>query len=156
MIRPASGQMTMSLPSRGAWIEIRPAFAWWAGARVAPLAGSVDRNLPSQQALCVVYSVAPLAGSVDRNDVKHTVLLALGSSLPSRGAWIEIHGQGGPNTRYAVAPLAGSVDRNANASNIEKLVGSVAPLAGSVDRNGRGHGDSGRHRRRRSPRGERG
>ena len=34
-----------SLPSRGAWIEIRPAFAWLAGARVAPLAGSVDRNV---------------------------------------------------------------------------------------------------------------
>ena len=59
--------MHESLPSRGAWIEI----AWWAAARART-------------------AVAPLAGSVDRNvdDVSiHPRLLA---SLPSRGAWIEI------------------------------------------------------------------
>ena len=82
----------MSLPSRGAWIEIRPAFAWWAGARVAPLAGSVDRNL---DLLGVVNAsrVAPLAGSVDRN------IMSLMNN----------------NDRQAVAPLAGSVDRNITA-----------------------------------------
>ena len=36
-----------SLPSRGAWIEMRWAWARPFLASVAPLAGSVDRNLPS-------------------------------------------------------------------------------------------------------------
>ena len=56
-----------SLPSRGAWIEmLYAAFCGIAGLRVAPLAGSVDRNR-----LRMMYPssmpVAPLAGSVDRN-----------------------------------------------------------------------------------------
>ena len=55
---------------------------------VAPLAGSVDRNIPMFAAFCV-RSVAPLAGSVDRNQT-----LVLGNTFPG------------------VAPLAGSVDRN--------------------------------------------
>ena len=33
-------------------------------------------------------------------------------SLPSRGAWIEIHGVQVHGAGIAVAPLAGSVDRN--------------------------------------------
>ena len=57
----------MSLPSRGAWIEIREGAAAARQQDVAPLAGSVDRN--------------PFACK--------DVVLVLGS-LPSRGAWIEI------------------------------------------------------------------
>ena len=80
---------------------------------VAPLAGSVDRNGAVHGCLAGHLRVAPLAGSVDRNLVveqrgRHKV-----TSLPSRGAWIEIalshkikYGSG------QVAPLAGSVDRN--------------------------------------------
>ena len=56
-----------SLPSRGAWIEIF-------------LLKKV--NLPRL--------VAPLTGSVDRNMVGCSALRAGLSSLPSRGAWIEI------------------------------------------------------------------
>ena len=59
-------------------------------AAVAPLAGSVDRN-------CIPYHVgvsgklvAPLAGSVDRNSSDSTPHLDPPTSLPSRGAWIEI------------------------------------------------------------------
>ena len=56
---------------------------------VAPLAGSVDRNIYRQMvALCRIV-VAPLAGSVDRNH------LTLTYEKP-----------------FLVAPLAGSVDRN--------------------------------------------
>ena len=57
--------------------------------------------------------VAPLAGSVDRNKVVFGGNISIPTSLPSRGAWIEIipclwmlaH-------ERLVAPLAGSVDRN--------------------------------------------
>ena len=56
-----------SLPSRGAWIEI----------------AQVDGN-----AGC--FTVAPLAGSVDRNMIRPRALRLGVVSLPSRGAWIEI------------------------------------------------------------------
>ena len=55
-----------SLPSRGAWIEICRAILSTSVCRVAPLAGSVDRN-PAASRFCMAASVAPLAGSVDRN-----------------------------------------------------------------------------------------
>ena len=59
---------SVSLPSRGAWIEIG---RFWKYTRLSP--------------------VAPLAGSVDRNRVYCKVGLPGLRSLPSRGAWIEIH-----------------------------------------------------------------
>ena len=153
----SSAGSARSLPSRGAWIEIRP----W----------KRDRK---------TYCVAPLTGSVDRNTPPRIASAKAAMSLPSRGAWIEIiYGQGGANTRYAslpsrgawieillpslfswltcVAPLTGSVDRNTSAGLeatkyvwslpsrgawIEILAVSpspalpgVAPLTGSVDRN---------------------
>ena len=99
---------------------------------VAPLAGSVDRNRVSKNT-SMNKSVAPLAGSVDRNlcdppAITRTVI----SSLPSRGAWIEIIESFLRCSISAVAPLAGSVDRN-------KIRSSRCAAAG-----------------RRSPRGERG
>ena len=103
-----------------------------------------------------IHKVAPLAGSVDRNSVKELKALYKKMSLPSRGAWIEMATEHGYILGLAVvAPLAGSVDRN-----LGNLVGAatanrVAPLAGSVDRNEMGCGKTltaiGR-----SPRGERG
>ena len=60
-------QYKLSLPSRGAWIEITIDNNVWAPTAVAPLAGSVDRN-----------------GNVDR------IRRAEQGSLPSRGAWIEM------------------------------------------------------------------
>ena len=56
-----------SLPSRGAWIEIRLLYC-----------------------LALVTAVAPLAGSVDRNPSWWNNLQTRLRSLPSRGAWIEI------------------------------------------------------------------
>ena len=56
-----------SLPSRGAWIEIHAGRRKLMPSSVAPLAGSVDRNLGSLKGYC------------ERE-----------GSLPSRGAWIEI------------------------------------------------------------------
>ena len=56
---------------------------------VAPLAGSVDRNLRGLPPLCP-FSVAPLAGSVGRNDNE----------------------EGTISVMEEVAPLAGNVDRN--------------------------------------------
>ena len=79
----------MSLPSRGAWIEI----------------GS---NYPPPR----TQKVAPLAGSVDRNILYHDGRQRPDLSLPSRGAWIEMEQYTDYYTIYLVAPLAGSVDRN--------------------------------------------
>ena len=56
----------MSLPSRGAWIEISSSGRSWSSSSVAPLAGSVDRN-QQYNGFVVLTVVAPLAGSVDRN-----------------------------------------------------------------------------------------
>ena len=56
-----------SLPSRGAWIEIRR--------------GVILEDVPE---------VAPLAGSVDRNENGIEVYEINCESLPSRGAWIEM------------------------------------------------------------------
>ena len=55
-----------SLPLRGAWIEIADALNDNVGVFVAPLPGSVDRNVYGPDGRDVVQ-VAPLAGSVDRN-----------------------------------------------------------------------------------------
>ena len=57
--------------------------------RVAPLAGSVDRNCAFATYL-TSSPVAPLAGSVDRNKPLPDFGLYACGSLPSRGAWIEI------------------------------------------------------------------
>ena len=57
----------LSLPSRGAWIEITPPAAAPAAEQVAPLAGSVDRNILCSFLNKAGPAVAPLAGSVDRN-----------------------------------------------------------------------------------------
>ena len=121
----------LSLPSRGAWIEILWPLQWLRLPLVAPLAGSVDRNALVLSFSRVSAAVAPLAGSVDRNGLD--VVSNLGEM---------------------VAPLAGSVDRNIS-SSAKTIVDTVAPLAGSVDRNGPLDGvlqiGGGR-----SPRGERG
>ena len=79
----------MSLPSRGAWIEM------------VLFAARLMRS-----------SVAPLTGSVDRNIGATRWCKGAGTSLPSRGAWIEIRRADGPLPLWAVAPLTGSVDRN--------------------------------------------
>ena len=79
--------------------------------RVAPLAGSVDRNPAVTWCSCLRH-VAPLAGSVDRNLVSKNIIIYFSASLPSRGAWIEIKECSEAVVSGRVAPLAGSVDRN--------------------------------------------
>ena len=59
--------MSRSLPSRGAWIEMA----------MPPRASSAG-------------TVAPLAGSVDRNVEQALLRCSVKGSLPSRGAWIEM------------------------------------------------------------------
>ena len=102
----------MSLPSRGAWIEMETTGYSGQHRAVAPLAGSVDRNLNNAMATINNAKVAPLAGSVDRN-------FDPAAELPVEH----------------VAPLAGSVDRNYKYDSVLTGEGKVAPLAGSVDRN---------------------
>ena len=62
--------------------------------KVAPLAGSVDRNTYIPK-LSPRKNVAPLAGSVDRNLDTYFFFVPNRLSLPSRGAWIEIGSQPG-------------------------------------------------------------
>ena len=102
----------VSLPSRGAWIEIPLVVLSVEVKVVAPLAGSVDRNYPRGRA---------------GRDCIHR-------SLPSRGAWIEIISAERMRAPIVVAPLAGSVDRNGFVAWCV-CYDAVAPLAGSVDRN---------------------
>ena len=59
--------ISMSLPARGAWIEIFD----------APELEKKD-------------FVAPREGSVDRNTLSASISLSIVMSLPARGAWIEI------------------------------------------------------------------
>ena len=56
--------------------------------------------------------VAPLAGSVDRNITTTTTVGAQTASLPSRGAWIEMSILPIALHPRMVAPLTGNVDRN--------------------------------------------
>ena len=102
----------LSLPARGAWIEILFSLAFSPLSLVAPREGSVDRNfqrgIPS---FCQLH-VAPREGSVDRN-----VFIRFISD------WSR------------VAPREGSVDRNKEALTMAKEKIEVAPREGSVDRN---------------------
>ena len=78
--------------------------------------------------------VAPLTGSVDRN-IKDPVLASqVERSLPSRGAWIEMLSGEPYKSKRRVAPLTGSVDRN-DLLATGVYCPDVAPLTGSVDRN---------------------
>ena len=52
------------------------------GLTVAPLAGSVDRNLPVQFPIRLRYCVAPLAGSVDRNTLMFSIFVGIPSRSP--------------------------------------------------------------------------
>ena len=102
---------------------------------VAPLAGSVDRNLEVKTAYKDWFPSLPSRGA----------WIEIGSnyrpprtqkSLPSRGAWIEmVRSVSGSPYHASVAPLAGSVDRNYIVSRQGPAALRVAPLAGSVDRN---------------------
>ena len=119
-----------SLPSRGAWIEIGGGDDPPGICPVAPLAGSVDRNIDYYTANGWVQGkVAPLAGSVDRNRKLEPYPGRSDPSLPSRGAWIEILSSIRASGCQRVAPLAGSVDRN---------FGSAVLLWPSVGRSPRG------------------
>ena len=104
----SSRRAAPSLPSRGAWIEIRQKRGPYRHDQVAPLAGSVDRNVPIWPKLSMLPSVAPLAGSVDRNgfDVNQEV-------------------------SYLVAPLAGSVDRNRNYQALDTSMEASLPSRGA-------------------------
>ena len=80
----------------------------------------------------------------------------MNTSLPSRGAWIEICTTIGVFPPPVVAPLAGSVDRNVYFGHTMGMSREVAPLAGSVDRNTPPRIASAKAAMSRSPRGERG
>ena len=99
---------------------------------VAPLAGSVDRNKKARPPAGVLFCVAPLAGSVDRNAPYFASSAAMLSSLPSRGAWIEMFCDlGFVAHEHPVAPLAGSVDRNSKSGNPKLLITPSLPSRGA-------------------------
>ena len=85
-----AAEKAASLPSRGAWIEIVPT-RW----RPWPRSSLPSRGAWIEIYFFCFYidftqTVAPLAGSVDRNVYLFSCGYQLVMSLPSRGAWIEI------------------------------------------------------------------
>ena len=129
------GPLRASLPSRGAWIEITKSRLISQTQAVAPLAGSVDRNLLLWIAKkASLPSVAPLAGSVDRNDKEKQRFLEVTPSLPSRGAWIEMGRCHACGVRNESLPSRGAWIEICS-SRRPRWMDWVAPLAGSVDRN---------------------
>ena len=75
----------LSLPSRGAWIEILSHTASDRAVCVAPFTGSVDWNSFTQLTQPYSFQVAPFTGSVDWNRQTNWVSLWHILSLPSRG-----------------------------------------------------------------------
>ena len=88
-------------------IEIKQKF-------VAPLAGSVDRNLVLVQSVTVCVLSLPSRGAWIEISVRTGYSGSTGRSLPSRGAWIEMLTTSRNKMMSYVAPLAGSVDRNSS------------------------------------------
>ena len=82
----------MSLPSRGAWIEINVRGVRHQKRQVAPLAGSVDRNLRCVLDFDSAPRSLPSRGAWIEIVLPIALPIAL-PSLPSRGAWIEIKRQ---------------------------------------------------------------
>ena len=124
----------LSLPARGAWIEIPLATPMTATRKVAPREGSVDRNCLCKNCIVLLKGVAPREGSVDRNLLHKTVLILQQQSLPARGAWIEIKVMLQEGERNLSLPARGAwieMDTPLLVSNVSK----VAPREGSVDRN---------------------
>ena len=79
----------MSLPSRGAWIEMSGAVKVAAFEPSLPSRGAWI-EIPPTSCPPATPTVAPLAGSVDRNGKGGYLESTEIGSLPSRGAWIEI------------------------------------------------------------------
>ena len=98
---------------------------------VAPLTGSVDRNVSWCHLPCTSPASLPSRGAWIEM-LKGDQPWIICTSLPSRGAWIEMECNHYCGHGIEVAPLTGSVDRN-------------APLAPPMQ-----------PRHRRSPHGERG
>jgi len=101
--------VTLSLPSRGAWIETSDALGGDEDKRRRSLHGErglkrvtasngkqVTGSLPSRGAW-IETGVMQFGPSLDK-------------SLPSRGAWIETYNNNTGETRHIVAPFTGSVD----------------------------------------------
>ena len=79
---------------------------------VAPLAGSVDRNIDYYEARGWKYGSLPSRGAWIEIRTSGISWSIRPPSLPSRGAWIEIRPGRTGKIYLSVAPLAGSVDRN--------------------------------------------
>ena len=101
----------LSLPTRGAWIEIKIIWTCWN-----------------------ISAVAPHTGSVDWNHYGAAVCASHWMSLPTRGAWIEIFFHLQSISCYVVAPHTGSVDWNSRLRAAWAPL-QVAPHTGSVDWN---------------------
>ena len=101
---------------------------------VAPLAGSAGRNRGHGRIVHVKY-VAPLAGSAGRNAQAVHAVYNTPSSLPSRGARVEIGFE-----NVSVAPTWSLPSRGARVeirrARVAFVPFIVAPLAGSAGRNG--------------------
>ena len=81
--------LEVSLPTRGAWIEISDIPANYDSATVAPHAGSVDRNKVIKIHKVLYLTSLPTRGAWIEIWLSGLLSMAM-RSLPTRGAWIEI------------------------------------------------------------------
>ena len=131
-MRSKYARLLVSLPSRGAWIEISALPGSMRASSVAPLAGSVDRNVAVAQLLHRLVPSLPSRGAWIEIP-SYRIVRGSAKSLPSRGAWIEMR-----RKRYCDRPPDESLP--SRGAWIEIWIAYPRPSIGT----------------RRSPRGERG
>ena len=123
----------LSLPSRGAWIEIpRMAIGGFPGACRSPHG---ERGLKSARRVLWVGGAAGRSPHGERG-LKWYLLQQCGQweeSLPSRGAWIEIMPAGTRSTKAARRSPHGERGLKFVCEEIRQACQRVAPLTGSVD-----------------------
>ncbi len=99
----------VSLPLRGAWIEINDVRCYCPLCRSLPLRGAwIEIGIPAPGR--VRYLGRSPYGERGLKSILGGVPVGIVWSLPSRGAWIEMLAISKGMQRMAVAPLTGSVD----------------------------------------------
>ena len=102
------GDVSLSLPTRGAWIEMWMNLSLMVKTIVAPHAGSVDRNHSFVNNYFAKILSLPTRGAWIEISQRITVLFGATGSLPTRGAWIEMSKVADMNATAASLPTRGA------------------------------------------------
>ena len=100
---------SLSLPARGAWIEISSHLLPSANSRSLPARGAWI-EIPSSIARRMLRPGRSPQGERGLKSDVSMPYITEAESLPARGAWIEIRPDRDAKTRRIVAPRRGSVD----------------------------------------------